>query len=274
MQTAVITGGTDGIGRALAEVYLQRGFEVLIVGRDAAKGREFLSAVQRAGAGGRARFVSADLSLVGENRNLVRLIAQDYAAVDLLVLGARYHRPVRTLTAEGFESNFALFYLSRYVLSHGLAEQLARASRPVILNFAACGLTGPVQWDDLQLERGYHGVGAMGHGGRLNDLLGAGYRDVHPDSSVGYVLNHPGVVATSFAGEYDPATAARIEALRSSGRTVGAAVAQIQPYLDFPVPGGLTAVVEGQPVRTDTAAFDPEDATRLNSVTRQLLDHG
>lgn len=268
MATAVITGGTDGIGRALADTYLERGHEVLVIGTSTAKGEAFLSASAEHGAAGRARFLTADLSLVAENRRIAARIAELYPAVDLLVLGARYHRSTRAETSDGFESNFALYYLSRYLLSHGLVDLLHRADRPTVLNFGGSGLTGPVRWNDLQLRRNYPGTGALGHGGALCDLLGVQFAATHPD--IHYVLNHPGVVATSFAGEYDPATAAHVDQLRVFGKPVSVAVAQILPYLDSPATG-LTAVLEGRQVPTGGVAFSPADARRLHKATEKLL---
>ncbi|MGW4693881.1 SDR family NAD(P)-dependent oxidoreductase [Kitasatospora cineracea] len=268
MATAVITGGTDGIGRALATAYLERGHHVLVVGTDPAKGEAFRADAHRRGAGGRAHFLTADLSLVAENRRLIAHVAAHHPAVDVLVLGARYHRSTRAETADGLESNFALFYLSRHLLSHGLLPQLRRSASPVVLNFGGAGLAGPVRWDDLQLRRDYPGTGALGHGGALCDLLAAHLAHLHPD--VPQVVNHPGVVATSFAGEYDPATAAHVDRLRVHGKPVTEAVAQILPHLDSPS-GPLTAVLEGRRVSTDTPAFDPAAARRLHALTEQLL---
>ncbi|MFC1411847.1 SDR family NAD(P)-dependent oxidoreductase [Streptacidiphilus sp. N1-12] len=270
MSTAVITGGTDGIGRALADSYLQRGHHVLVVGTSPEKGSAFLAAAARSGAGDRARFLRADLSLVAENRRTIDLITETYPAVDVLVLGARYHRSTRVETPDGFESNFALYYLSRFLLSHGLVGHLRRAERATVLNFGGAGLTGPVRWDDLQLRRNYPGTGALGHGGALCDLLGVHFTRSYPDAPVSYVLNHPGVVATSFAGEYDRATAAHVDRLRTSGKPASQAVAQILPFLDAP-PARLTAVLEGRQVPTDTRAFDPGDAARLHAITEKLL---
>ncbi|SNQ49800.1 conserved hypothetical protein [Frankia canadensis] len=265
MATAVVTGGTDGIGRGLAEEYLRRGFEVLVVGRDGRKGAAF----ERAGE--RARFIGADLSGVAENRHLVEWISQRYPVLDVLVLGARYHRQTRLLTADGFESNFALFYLSRFLLSHGLVGPLSRAEHPVVLNFGGAGQTGPVRWNDLQLERDYHGVGAMGHAGRLNDLLGVDFVGAYADNGIRYVLNHPGVVVTSFAGEYDPVTAAQVDQLRVIGKPVASAVAQILPFLDPPGREGLTAVLEGRRVPLEPKARYLDDARRLHDLTVDLL---
>ncbi|MCL9762788.1 SDR family NAD(P)-dependent oxidoreductase [Frankia sp. AiPa1] len=277
MAVAVITGGTDGIGRGLAEEYLRRGYEVLVIGRSERKGRAF------AGIGERAHFLSADLSEVAENRRLAEWIAQRYPVLDVLVLGARYHRSARVQTVDGFESNFGLFYLSRFLLSHGLVGPLSRAEHPVVLNFGAAWQTGPVRWDDLQLERGYHGVGAMGHAGRLNDLLGVSFVDRYADEGIRYVVNHPGVVVTSFAGEYDhsPVTAAQVDQLRVTGKSVATAVAQIFPFLEPPAahasvvaPAGrerLTAVLEGERVPLDPGSRDLEDARRLHDITLKLL---
>ncbi|MEV0402029.1 SDR family NAD(P)-dependent oxidoreductase [Actinoallomurus sp. NPDC050550] len=67
MRTIVISGGTDGMGYALARTYLSRGDTVVILGRDPGKGEAFRAAV--GGAGERAVFLQADLSLVAENRS-------------------------------------------------------------------------------------------------------------------------------------------------------------------------------------------------------------
>jgi hypothetical protein len=111
----------------------------------------------------------------------------------------------------------------------------------------------------------------MGHAGRLNDLLGLSFIDLHPGSGIRYVLNHPGVVVTSFAGEYDPAGAAQVEYLKVIGKTVETSVAQIRPFLDPTWTEQLTAVLEGVRVPLDPRAFDHQDAARLHKITEELL---
>jgi NAD(P)-dependent dehydrogenase (short-subunit alcohol dehydrogenase family) len=264
MAVTVIAGGTDGIGRALATTYLDRGHHVTVVGRNAEKGRAFLDSSDR------ARFIRADLSLVEENERAIARLVDLHPTIDVLVLGARYHRSTRAETPDGFEANFALFYLSRYLFSHGLVEPLRRAADPVVLNFGGAGLTGPVRWDDLQLTRDYPGTGALGHAAALCDLLGVSFTALHAGTGISYVLDHPGVVATSFSGEYDAPTAAHVARLRTTGKPVEQAVAQVLPFLDAP-PARLTAVFEGRRMPTDTPAFDPGDAGRLHEMTGELL---
>jgi NAD(P)-dependent dehydrogenase (short-subunit alcohol dehydrogenase family) len=270
MPVTVITSGTDGIGRALATTYLERGHDVLIIGTSPAKGGAFLSTAAAGGAGDRAHFLPADLSLVAENRRVVEWITEHFPAVDVLILGARYHRSTRVETSDGLESNFALYYLSRYLLSHGLVPLLKRADHPVVLNFGGSGLTGRPRWNDLQLRRNYPGTGALGHSAALCDLLGVHFTALYPEPPIHYVLNHPGVVSTSFAGEYDAATAAHVDGLRTSGKPVALAVAQILPFLDSPATG-LSAVLEGKALPVNTPAFDRENAAALHELTEKLL---
>jgi hypothetical protein len=139
-----------------------------------------------------------------------------------------------------------------------------------VLNFGAAGQLGPIRWHDLQLEHGYHGVYAMGHGGALNDLLGVSFTELHAGSGIRYVLDAPGPVATSFAGEYDPATAAQIERLRQIGKSTDTAVAEILPFLDREG-AWLTAVLDGAEVPITTESFSHSDAARLHELTTGLL---
>ncbi|WP_086825205.1 TIGR03618 family F420-dependent PPOX class oxidoreductase [Allokutzneria sp. NRRL B-24872] len=253
----VITGGTDGIGKALARAYLKRGHEVVVIGRDQAKSPEG------------AHFVRADLSLVGDTRAAIAELRSRYSKIDGVVLCARHLQSERQVTTEGFEHNFALYYLSRFLLSYELTELLHAADDPVILNVAGPGPNPEhVRWDDLGLESGYDGITAMFHSGLLNDLLGEGFALNRPSEKIHYVLVNPGTVNTSFSGSYDEAVAAQIEAIRSSAKPVEEAIRPLVALLDTPPPSPLSVFVQDQPYEP---VLDPASARRLDTVTRELL---
>ena len=137
VDTWLSAAGVD-VDEASLSPILGRGDEVAIVGRNAEKGAAFLDAAERLGAAGRAHFVLADLSLVAETkRRAIDEIGTLFPKVDALVLCARHYRTTRSVTGEGFESTFALFYLSRFVMSYGMADLLDAADEPMILN--VCG---------------------------------------------------------------------------------------------------------------------------------------
>ncbi|MFB7278734.1 SDR family NAD(P)-dependent oxidoreductase [Streptomyces hydrogenans] len=274
MSTLVIAGGTDGIGKALAERRLDGGDTVLVIGRDPAKGRAYLERARDRGAGDRARFVTADLSLVADTTAAIERITAEAPAVDALVLCARHYRSRRTVTPEGYEENFALFYLSRYLLGHGLVPALRRAERPVVVNVAGPGAPlGVVRWDDLELRHGYHGGAALGHGGKLNDLLAVAFADRYAATTdIRYVLVHPGVTATGFSGEYDAETLRHIRSMQRDAKPVSAALPPLVDVLDDPPAAPLSAFVEGRRLRVDTPDFDRSAALRLEQITERLLD--
>lgn len=271
MKTYVITGGTDGIGKALADTYLERGQEVVVVGRNARKGAEWLDAARRNGAGARAHFLRADLSLLSETSAVVDGIRSTFPTIDALVLCARHFRTTRLVTAEGFENTFAHFYLSRFLLSHGLTGPLEAADESVILNIAGPGATGGIHWDDLQLAKEYDGGRALTQGGRLNDLLGAGFARVHPGSAVRYVLFDPGTVSTGFSGQYTPDVMARIDAMRRTARPVHEAVVPVIAILDDPPSAPFSAFAQGVPLDANGPGFAADEARRLHRHTERLL---
>ncbi|TQM38964.1 TIGR03618 family F420-dependent PPOX class oxidoreductase [Pseudonocardia cypriaca] len=268
----VVTGGTDGMGRAVALDRLRRGDEVAIVGRNADKGAAFLDLAARDGAAGRAHFVHADLGLVAGTRAAIREVRSLFPAVDALVLCARHYRSTRAVTAEGVESNFALFYLSRHVMSYEMTDLLDAADSPIIVNVAGPGARTPrVRWHDLELEHGYDGTTAMMHGGPLNDLLGVGYADEAPSRKVRYALLNPGTVSTSFSGEYDVTTAAQIDAIRATATPVEEGIRPILALLDRPPAEPVSAWVRHEPLPLTGPNFDVAAARRLRTETRRLL---
>lgn len=272
MKTIVISGGTDGMGRALALTYLNRGDNVVIIGRNPEKGKAFLDAAAETGPRSRAFFIRADLGLVSENKKVIEEITTRFPVVDALVLCARHFRSTRLETAEGLENTFALEYLSRFLLSHGLAESLERADRPVVMNVSGPGVPmGEIHWDDPGLERGYSGVAAQMQGGRANDLLGVAFAARHAAGRIRYVLLNPGSVSTSFSGEYDAATAAHVEAMKGTGRPVEEGIAPIIAAIDNPPAEPLSAYVQGEPISLRHKSFDKDAAARLHDLTHKLL---
>lgn len=272
MNTLVIAGGTDGIGKALAQAYLGRGATVVVIGRNPERGRHFLDTARAAGAAERAFFVTADLSLLAETSRAAEEVRAAFPTVDALVFCARHYRSRRTETSEGYEENFALFYLSRYLLGEALAAPLSRAEHPVVVNVAGPGAgLELVQWNDLQLSRHYHGGAALGQGGKLNDLLGVSYAEQHGPAGIRYVLIHPGVTATGFSGEYDAGTLPHIRSMQRQAKPVEAALPPIITAIDSPPAEALSAYVEGRRIPVDAQGFDPAAARRLRDVTDRLL---
>ena len=85
--TALITGGTSGIGRATAKKLAKLGIPVIVVGRNAKRGDETLAEIRAAG--GKADFIASDLRNASSAREVAkRAVELGSGHVDILINNA------------------------------------------------------------------------------------------------------------------------------------------------------------------------------------------
>jgi NAD(P)-dependent dehydrogenase (short-subunit alcohol dehydrogenase family) len=253
MRTIVITGGTDGMGAALARHYLDAGDRVVVIGRSRAK-------FDALGNHRSAEFIAADLSLVADSRRVVEHLRANLERIDALVLAASFIRQRRHVTAENHEASWALFFLSKYLFVTGLAPLLRAAERPLVVNMAVPGARADsIDFDDLELTEGFTFARSNAQQRRANELLGILATKENPD--LGYVTWGPSrLVRSSFAGEIGIGMKVGAAVLGTLlGQRPAAAIRPIIDLIDDPVPG--RAAYRG--ARKLTLAAADQDAARL-----------
>jgi 3-hydroxybutyrate dehydrogenase len=122
-KVAVVTGGTRGIGRAIAEAFIEAGGTVVLSGRSEDKGKQALAEI---GAGDRAHFVAGDASNKADVERLIDETVDLYGKVDILVNNAGGnpgHGLVEVMTDEVWLETFDLnlhsdFYATRRALKY------------------------------------------------------------------------------------------------------------------------------------------------------------
>jgi NAD(P)-dependent dehydrogenase (short-subunit alcohol dehydrogenase family) len=174
-RTALVTGGTDGIGKEIARGLARAGCRIVVVGRNHQKGSGAAAEIQRTSGNPNVEFLQADLSLMSEAKRVTREIASRWSGLKYLVHSAGIVSNRWALTAEGVESNLAINYLSRFVLTQGLlpllseAGEKADAARILIINGAA--RNGAIFFDDISLTSNFGFLRMVGQSCRVNDVF-------------------------------------------------------------------------------------------------------
>jgi NAD(P)-dependent dehydrogenase (short-subunit alcohol dehydrogenase family) len=132
-QRALVTGATSGIGRAVALQLARDGAEVLVHGRDAARGAETIQEITDAG--GKASFVAADL---GDAADVQRLV-DDVGDVDILINNAGTSRfgPTAEFDVSAFDKMFASNVRAPFFLVAAIAPGMAARGRGSIVSVSS-----------------------------------------------------------------------------------------------------------------------------------------
>jgi NAD(P)-dependent dehydrogenase (short-subunit alcohol dehydrogenase family) len=133
--TALITGGTSGIGRATAIQLGRLGIHAVIVGRNKERGEKTVAEI-RAG-GGQADFISSDLRDASSARQAAgKALALGDGHVDILINAAGIFPfgPTHEMTEEVFDSVYSLNVKAPYFLVAELAPRMAKAGQGTIVN--------------------------------------------------------------------------------------------------------------------------------------------
>jgi NAD(P)-dependent dehydrogenase (short-subunit alcohol dehydrogenase family) len=135
--TALITGGTSGIGRATANKLAQLGIHVVVVGRNAERGKKTVDEIRAAA--GKADFISSDLRDADRARQVAKqAIELGGGHVDILINNAGIYPfgPTHEMTDQQFDSVFSLNVKVPYFLVAELAPLMAKRGKGAIVNLS------------------------------------------------------------------------------------------------------------------------------------------
>jgi NAD(P)-dependent dehydrogenase (short-subunit alcohol dehydrogenase family) len=160
-KTVLVTGSTDGLGRAVARALAAEGAHVIVHGRTAEGGQSLVDEITRSGVGS-ASFHAADFTSLQAVRDFADTVARRHPKLDLLVNNAgvavRAGQP-RRVSDDGHELQFQVNYLAGWILVNRLRPNLEAAAPSRVINVSS-GSASPIDFDDIMLERdGAHGRG-------------------------------------------------------------------------------------------------------------------
>jgi NAD(P)-dependent dehydrogenase (short-subunit alcohol dehydrogenase family) len=274
-KSALVTGGTGGIGKATAIGLAALGARVGITGRDQARTEAAAAGIRAASGNAAVDVFAADMSDQAEVRRLAAQVAGTYPRLDVLVNNVGGFWAHRHLTADGLERTFALNHLAPFLLTSLLLDRLtASAPARIVTVSSGAHAGGRIDFGDLQGERDYSGQRAYSQSKLANVMFTYELARRLEGTGVTATVLHPGVVRTSFGAEDQAAHFAVM-------------IRVVRLFMKTPAQGALTPVylacspeVEGvtgryyanrQPKTSSNASYDTTAAARLWQVSAGLV---
>jgi len=206
-KTCVITGANSGIGKETALGLARMGAHVVLVCRNAEKGRAALADIQRESPSSKLDLLIADMSSQASVRALAAQILEKYPRVDVLINNAGTAIAKRALSVDGIEMTIAGNHLGAFLLTLLLLDRLKASAPSRIVNVSSeAQHNARLDINDIQYERRkYSSIGAYGQSKVLMNACTFELGRKLEGTGVTANCLHPGVVATNIwhSGEAD-----------------------------------------------------------------------
>jgi len=272
----VITGATDGIGKAAVCSLALQGAKLLLHGRDPEKGIRAVAEVKARSGNPAVEFLQADFSSLAQVRHLAGMLAERAPRIDVLINNAGGIFGRRALSQDGYEMTLAVNHLAPFLLTHLLVEQLKSGGPARIVTTASnAHRRARIPFDDLQSTRGYSPMGVYGMSKLANILFTRALAKRLQGTSVTATAVHPGFCRTGFGRDLQASPIVkgifRVASLFARSAEKGA---ETVVYLaSSPEVQGASGgyYFDCKPIAPSAAAQDEAAAERLWQVSEQLV---
>lgn len=289
----VLTGGSDGMGLAIAARLAAAGADLILPVRNREKGEAALARIRARTPHATVSLRTVDLSSLESVGELGAALNAEGEPIDIFIGNAGVMTPpTRLTTVDGFEMQFGTNHLGHAALIGHLLPLLRAGHARVTLQLSIAANRGTVNWADPNWERSYDGMGAYSHSKIAYGLFGLELdrRSKAGDWGITATLSHPGVAPTNLLaarpeiGRDRPVPARRLIAALSrlgalgSVETAGesALVAATTPGDNggkLFAPRGIGHLA-GRPAEQGMfrSLADPDDGRRIWDLTRTLTE--
>jgi retinol dehydrogenase-14 len=272
-RVTLVTGASDGIGRATALGLARLGATVIMVCRDPHRGEAVRDVIRRSSGNPDVRVMPADLSSGAAIGALAGRFGTAHDRLHVLVNCAGVCVPERTLSVDGIELTFAVNHLAYFALTLLLIDRLRAGAPARIVNVtSAAEAMGVVDFEDLMSERRYRSLRAYNQSKLANVLFT--YELARRLEGSGVTVNclHPGLVRTKITRGMRGLGAAIAALERSFARTPAWGAEPVLYLACAPEVQGIsgTYFIRKKAGRSSRRSHDSAVARRLWEVSEQL----
>ncbi|WNE98769.1 oxidoreductase [Streptomyces luomodiensis] len=281
-RTALITGGSSGIGLETARVLARHGARVILAGRSQTTLDQAAQTVRAAAPGARTDTLRLDLADLSSIRDAATRIAET-ETIDLLFNNAGVmNLPERQLTRDGFEMTVGTNHLGHFAFDAQVWPAVRRSAAPRVITVSAIAARWPMgRLDDLMSEKSYRAMGAYAKSKHANIVytLELARRTTH--NRLAALVVHPGSAMTGLQ-QHGTGTLSRIVTPVAARLFMGSADGAAWPLLyaatsthvssgQFIGPAGRDQT-SGTPklAKLPKGVNDTDETRRLWTVSEQL----
>ncbi|WP_372862817.1 SDR family oxidoreductase [Spongiibacter sp.] len=231
-KVCLITGATNGIGRATAKALVEQGAELFILCRNPDKGEALLSELRELRSDAELSLLIADLGKMADIRRAAQQFLDTGKPLHLLLNNAGVVNTQRKLSADGIEETFAVNHLAYFLLTELLRERIVQSAPARIVSVAseAHAFSKGVQFDDPEFaQHPYKTFKVYGHSKLCNILWTRQLAKQLAGTGVTVNCVHPGAVSTGL-GQQDHAVIGKVLGLL------------LKPFFRSPDKGAATSV--------------------------------
>lgn len=199
-KVVLMTGATEGIGKAAALELAKRGATLVLVGRNRDKSERVVAELKSASGNEAIALLLGDLSKSADVLGVAAAFRARHQRLDVLINNAGAVFATHQLSADGFEMTFALNHLAYFLLTHTLLDMLIATPGARVVNTAsAAHLSGKLDLDTIARRLGKGaGMSAYADSKLANVLFTRELARRLAGSGVTANCFHPGFVQSGF----------------------------------------------------------------------------
>ncbi|GAB4492571.1 MAG: SDR family oxidoreductase [Anaerolineales bacterium] len=191
----LVTGASDGIGKATALELARRGALVILHGRSLERLEQTQEEIASQVPGAQTEIVLADLASLEQVRGLALEVEARFDRLDVLIHNAGVFMKERQLSADGFEMTLAVNHLAPFLLTWELLPLLEESAARVVTVSSVAHRRGQIDFDDLNAEKSFDGYRAYAQSKLANILFANELAAITAGKMTSNSL-HPGVITT------------------------------------------------------------------------------
>ncbi|WP_426503655.1 SDR family oxidoreductase [Dactylosporangium sp. McL0621] len=269
-KVCLVTGGTSGIGRETAARLAELGATVIIVGRDPERGRAAVKEIRHRAPGAEVDLLTADMSSLAEVRRLAAEVLERHDRLDVLDNNAGVIMLGRRLTADGYETMFAVNHLAPFLLTSLLRERLVGSApaRVITVSSNVHSSAKQIPWDELARGEPSYPLSKL-----ANILFTAELAKRLTGTGVVANCLHPGLIRTQLGREVRGVTKLLVAAAKPFMGTVRTGAATPVYLATAPEAAEVTGgyFFRGKQIEPSALARDLEAAARLWTLSEELV---